>query len=146
MTDYITHEAGFSFPTGWEDGTINVLRPADGKDEAKIVVLRAPRKGADLDAFVAFQRKDLVQRTPWFEPLSEGERTVAGERGLELRARYRDSGVELYQHRVTFARGGVFITLLCAAAAKADKECDALFERVVASVRFRERGGDGHGR
>jgi hypothetical protein len=46
---------------------------------------------------------------------------------------------------VTFARGGVFLTLLVSAVARADKECDALFERVIASVRFREREEDRRG-
>jgi hypothetical protein len=146
MADYIINEATFEPPAGWTDGSVNVLRPADSKDEAKIVVLRSPQKGADLDAFVAYQKKDLLQRTPWFAVVSEGERTVAGGRALELRATYRDGGVELYQHRATFACGGVFVTLLVAAVARADKECDALFERVIGSVRFREREEDRRGR
>lgn len=139
MAEYLTNEASFEPPEGWDDGSVNVLRPEGGRDDLKLVILRVPQKGASLDEFVAYQKKDLLQRTPWFTVLAEEERLVDGQRALALRATYKDAGVPLYQRRVTFAGGDKFVTLIVAGAASIEAECDALLERVAGSVRLRQR-------
>jgi hypothetical protein len=140
---YTTREASFPVPAGWTDGTVNVLRPADGRGEAKLIVFRAPIGSSTLAAYVASQEKEMSQRRRWFERAGSGARTVDGEQGLEFACTYRDNGVELYQRRVTFAHAGVFLTLLVEAIAEVRNEADAILDRTVASVRLARPRAEG---
>jgi hypothetical protein len=139
MADYIMNEALLQPIAGWEDGSVNVLRPSDDRQDLKIMVLRS-RVGRDtLESFARQQTKTLSQRMSWFTIVADTVVTVAGQPAYELRATFKDSGHELYQRRVMFAHGGKYVSIIVAGLVQAMEECDAIADRIVGSVQLRTR-------
>jgi hypothetical protein len=137
MAGYIINEALIEPPAGWLDGSLNVLRPIDDRQDLKLLVLRIPRGKEPLASAVAQQTKVLSQRLAWFDLLSEGEATVGGRPAYRMRARFKDGAVQLYQHRVTFESHGKLVSIVVAGSSEVTAECDDILERVLSSVELR---------
>lgn len=137
MAGYIINEALIEPPEGWLDGSLNVLRPADNRQDLKLLVLRVPRGKEPLAAAVAQQVKVLAQRLAWFDLLSEEETMVAGKPAFRMRASFKDGAVQLYQHRVTFEAHGKLVSVVVAGASEATPECDGILERVLSTLELR---------
>jgi hypothetical protein len=137
MAGYIMNEALIEPPAGWIDGSVNVLRPSDNRQDLKLLVLRVPRGKEPLAAAAAQQVKVLSQRLSWFEIVAEEETTIGGRPAHRMRATFKDGAVQLYQHRVMFESQAKLISLVVAGLVAAAAECDGIMERALSSVDLR---------
>ncbi|WP_170319463.1 DcrB-related protein [Polyangium spumosum] len=137
MSEYTIDEAVFLLPSGWCDRSLNVLGPDPSPEEFKVLVSRADQDGRTLDDFVDGQVKDLSQRLPWFALEGRAERVVAGTRALSVRSTFRDGKADLFQHQVTLAARGKFVTITAVSLARVADACSNELERVLATVRLR---------
>jgi hypothetical protein len=137
MSEYTIDEASLTLPSGWYDRTLNVLGPEPNDEEFKVLVSRAEQNGRALDDFVQGQLKDLSQRMPWFAVQARAERVVAGARALEVRSTFRDGKAEMFQHQVTLAARGRFVTITAVSLRRVEEACSQELERLLATVRLR---------
>lgn len=137
MAGYIINEALIEPPASWLDGSLNVLRPSDDRQDLKLLVLRTPRGREPLAIAASQQIKTLSQRLSWFELLAEGDMTIGGRPAHRLRATFKDGAVELYQHRVIFESHGKLISIVVAGRREAADECDGILERALSTLELR---------
>lgn len=135
MSDYTIDEACFSLPSGWHDRSLNVLGPEPSNNEFKVLVSRNDQNRRTLDDFVDGQIKEFSQRMPWFDIKSRSECMVAGIRGIEVRATFRDGIMEMYQHQVTFPVQGKFVTITAASLERVANACTGEVMRLLSTVR-----------
>lgn len=143
MSEYTIDEAVFSLPSGWFDRSLNVLGPEASSDEFRILVSRMEQNGRTLDEHVEGQIKDLSQRLPWFELKGREELLVAGTRALSVRSTSRDGKKEMFQHQVTLAARGKFVTLTATSLTRVESACSSALERLLATVRLRPTQTEG---
>jgi hypothetical protein len=137
MSEYTIDEASILLPSGWFDRSLNVLGPEPTPDEFKVLVTRAEQNGRTLDDFVSGQVKDFSQRMARFELQGRAERVVAGMRALEVRSTFHDKKAEMFQHQVTMAIRGKFVTITAASLRQVEHACSQELERLLATVRLR---------
>jgi hypothetical protein len=139
MRDYQTNEAMFPIPDDWVDGSNNILQIDDEADgHIRVLVLRAAVEGRTLAQFVEWQIKEFSRRISFFKIVSQGERPLAGRPTATLRATTREKGGEMLQESVTFQAGESFVSLMVVGLTRAEKQIDALFERVTSTVKFKK--------
>jgi hypothetical protein len=137
MSEYTFDEGSVVLPSGWFDRTLNVLGPEPNDAEFKVLISRGDQNGRTLDDFVKGQVKDLSQRMPRFAMQSQAERTIAGVRALEVQSTFRDGKLEMFQHQITFAVRGKFLTITAASLLAAREACSRELERLLTTVRLR---------
>jgi len=137
MSEYTIDEGNLGIPTGWFDRTLNVLGPDPNDVEFKVMISRDEQNGRSVDDFVAQQIKDFTQRMPWFSLQSKAERTIAGQRAIEVKSKYRDGKAEMFQHQVTIAARGKFLTFTAVSLLRVQDGCSQELERLLTTVRLR---------
>lgn len=142
MSEYTIDEGSISLPSGWFDRSLNVLGPEPNSEEFKVLVSRMDQNGRSLDDFVAGQVKDFSQRMPWFALEEKNERTVVGMRAIEVKSTFRDGKAEMFQHQVTIAVNGKFLTLTAASLVRVKEPCSRELERLLSTVRLRPRADE----
>lgn len=142
MSEYTFDEGSIVLPTGWFDRTLNVLGPEPNDAEFKVLISRDDQNGRSLDDFVTTQVKDLSQRMPWFVMQSKVERTIAGQRAIEVKSTFRDGKIEMFQHQATIAVRGKFLTLSAVSLLSAQDACSRELERLLTTARLRQLPGE----
>jgi hypothetical protein len=143
MSDYTYHtdNAVFSVPEGFKDGSVTVLEwTVDGDRRVALTVQReAPRGDATLEVTVRENLKTLARTLRGFKEKSAGPAEIEGAPGYRVEFEFKHETGALVQQQ-TYVRTDDAILVVGVTGRPADRAtCDGIMDRVVRTLRIRER-------
>lgn len=139
MTAHVTNDAMFELPdVGFVDRTTHELDvPLGAGDSLTMLVLRAPlaRPEALADDVRAHVIREAT-RLAGHRLVAQGEATVDGRPAIDVAARWRHDGAELYTRELHVAAGGTRVVIAITAPIAHRATCDDHLAHVATSFRF----------
>lgn len=141
MPRYTTNEATFELPDlPLRDRTVQMFEVSlpDGA-ELGLLVCRAPLPdGKSLREVVEAHVAEEALKLGGFKILEEREGLWGGAPAIEVCARWRNEGEVLYQRQAHLACGELWLLFGTTAPLSVRRDVDAVFDRLLASLRFFE--------
>lgn len=138
--DYATQEASFERPPGLADATINRLVYKRPTGNLQIVVSRAPAQGKSLAELTAIRLRDQKRALPYFELGRQDQRQVANQPTADVALFYNEGERKAYQRSASFIVEGSLVLVAVHGPAQSRQELNDLYEQVLTSLTFRQRG------
>lgn len=136
---YVTQEAGFEVPAGWNDASMNMLEYARPGGTIRLAVVRVEKRSKELAALMDERLQDLRRRLPMFELLGRSERLVAGLSSVDVSMSYAESSKGMYQRSLAFVIGPRMLVLSVTGEIGLREDVDGILERAAASMALRQR-------
>jgi hypothetical protein len=142
MSTYVTNEAQFDVPDGWEDQTITAFASPGDAPRLGLVITKQPiPEGETADQVIDKHLVNAARKLRRLEMRDRQKRVVGGLPGWDVRFVFSHEGVSIYQRQVFAAYGQqVWVVTVSGVAARTDAVDQAL-EKMLGTLKFRRPAG-----
>jgi len=142
MAIYEVDELSFEVPDGYVDRSMNVFVPPANMMKGtphNILITREPRSEETVAQQAARLLKELASKMPGTKILGQRDRVIGALPGREARSHGTRNGVPIYQRQFFVGHYGTLLSLIVTSTRAQSAQCDALAERLLASLKLRRR-------